>query len=170
MTCIVSVLILAMLLWQSFHGGVTTHHLFQKKDMPGISNWWGAILLPALTWILLGKIEHRLKNTVDKKEKSRSWIIFGVGLIFGIAIAVSFTMDFKPVLENVPYILLLLALAIPIFFAEFILGFVFGMTYTFGSVLPTAFILIMAGFGFLLYKFVRPILFKLFTSQVRKTD
>ena len=86
--------------------------------------------------------------------------LFFSGLFFGVLIAVSFTNDYKPVLDNILYILLVLGLMLPIYYAEFILGFILGMTYTFGAILPTVFILILASIGFLSYKFVRPLILK----------
>tara|TARA_R110000850_G_scaffold80862_1_gene173468 strand:+ start:7415 stop:7681 length:267 start_codon:yes stop_codon:yes gene_type:complete len=73
---------------------------------------------------------------------------------------VSFTNEYALILDNVLYVILLLSLLIPIHYAEFILGFVLGMTYTFGAILPTVFILVMAVAGVLIYKFIRPLIVK----------
>ncbi len=166
-TAVVTAMILALLLWTHFHGGVPSHHILDQKDLPAISNWWNALVLPVLTWILTGRIERRVEKQTANQEQYRAItkaIVarFIAGLLFGIVLALSFVFDVKIFLDNVLYILLVLALLIPIFYAEFMLGFVFGMTYTFGAVLPTAFILVMAAIGFLLYRFLRPLLLKLF--------
>lgn len=160
-------MIVALLLWTHFHGGVPSHHILDQKDLPAISNWWNALVLPVLAWILTGRIKRRVEQQTAGAEQNRSvtkGIVtrFIAGLLFGIVLAVSFVLDVKLFLDNVLYLLLILALLIPIYFAEFMLGFVLGMTYTFGAVLPTAFILIMAAIGFLLYRFLRPLLLKLF--------
>lgn len=55
----------------------------------------------------------------------------------------------------------ILSFIVPIFFSEFILGFVLGMTYTFGAILPTAFVLVLAALGLLIYKFIRPLFMRL---------
>jgi len=52
--------------------------------------------------------------------------------------------------------MLLLALFFPIYRAECILGFVIGMTFTFGAALPTAFGAIFALLGAILYRYVGP--------------
>jgi uncharacterized protein YacL len=165
-TVIISILILGLLIWDYFHDGVPSHHILDQKNLPAISNWWSAILLPILTWILLGKIKSRIENQtkIDSQYKSaitRVLVRFSIGLVFGIILSVSFINNYKPFLDNVLYLLLILSFIAPIFFSEFILGFVLGMTYTFGAILPTAFILIMAAIGFVIYRFIRPLIMKL---------
>jgi hypothetical protein len=59
---------LACLAWEHFHGGVKSHHLFHRSDLPAISNWWGALVLPGLAWFLLGRI---LSRTVWPPEEPR---------------------------------------------------------------------------------------------------
>jgi hypothetical protein len=59
-TSVVTILIFGLLLWGHFHGGVPAHHILNQKDLPEISNWWGGLLLPILTWFLFGRIETRL--------------------------------------------------------------------------------------------------------------
>lgn len=93
-----------------------------------------------------------------KNQNIKMLGLFLLGLILGISIAVSFTNDYGFFLDNVLYILLILSLIVPIYYAEFIMGFVLGMTYTFGAVLPTIFILIIAALGFLIYRFIRPLM------------
>ncbi|GAA4355218.1 hypothetical protein GCM10023185_17840 [Hymenobacter saemangeumensis] len=165
-TLIISVLILGLLLWNHFHGGVPSHHILQQKDLPSISNWWGAIVLPALTWILVGRTIARIE-----KRGALSWpghkavlvkpmLLFISGLTLGVLIAIAFTFNYTPFLDNIPYLILLLSLVVPIFFSEFILGFIIGMTYTFGVILPMVFILVLAAIGFAVYTFIRPLLIK----------
>lgn len=162
-TVIISLAILSLLGWQHFHGGVPAHHLLNNKDLPLISNWWGALILPVLTWILIGRIYKRFSGqpTSSTGLPFRTGI-FAAGLFAGIALAISFNTDFKPILDYILYIILVLSLFIPIYFSEFILGFVFAMTYTFGALLPTAFILIFAFLGYLLFRYVRPLFLKMF--------
>lgn len=164
-TGLVTILIFGLLFWQYFHDGVPSHHILQQKDLPEISNWWGALLLPALACVLLGRIEKRLtkQNLLAQQAKNQTIKITGLfllGLILGILIAVSFTNDYKIFLDNVLYVFLVLSLLFPIYYAEFILGFILGMTYTFGAVLPTIFILIIAALGFLIYRFIRPLILR----------
>lgn len=165
-TGIVTVLILCLLFWEHFHGGVASHHILQQQNLPAISNWWSALLLPVLTWLLIGRTEKRLSKQFSQvqqtnKLKSQVLRLFITGLGLGVVIATSFTYGYNTFLDNVPYIILLLSLIIPIFYAEFMLGFILGMTYTFGAILPTIFLLILAAIGILTYKFIRPVILML---------
>ena len=176
-TGIVTVSILGLLFWEHFHGGVVRHHILHQQNLPTISNWWSGLLLPILTWLLLSGIERRLgKQSTQKKQtnnlQTKVLSLFITGLVFGILIAISFTNGYDLFLDNVLYIILVLSLLIPIYYSEFILGFILGMTYTFGAILPTAFILILAGIGILTYKFIRPIIAKLimkFANNLNKS-
>jgi hypothetical protein len=159
-TAIVTIVIWGLLVREHFHGGVPSHHLLDQKDLPAISNWWGGLLLPVLTWILLGRIEKRLnkQGAATQRTKAQNIKIAGLfllGSMMGILIAVSFTNDYKLFLDNVLYIFLLLSLLFPIYYAEFVLGFILAMTYTFGAILPTIFILLIAAVGFLIYRSTR---------------
>ncbi len=159
----VTVGITGLLLWQYVHGGVPGHHILNHQDLPKISNWWGVVVLPLLTSFLMVRIEKRLKSKdAFKTEIPKIIQLLALGFLIGISIAISFTYDFKPFLDNILYALLLMSLVVPIFYSEFILGFVFSMTYTFGAVLPTLFILVLAGIGFLIFKFIRPQIVKLY--------
>jgi hypothetical protein len=165
-TGIVTFFVLSFLLWEHFHGGVASHHILDQEELPAISNWWSSLWLPVLTWVLLSRIEKRLReqspqtNQVANLKKKNLWL-FGFGIGLGILIAVSFTNEYSLFLDNVLFLILLLSLLIPIYYAEFILGFVLGMTYTFGALLPTFFILVMALVGVLIYKLIRPLIMKL---------
>ena len=65
-TVLVTVAIWALLAWDHFHGGVPSHHILAREDLPEISNWWGGVLLPLLTWFLLYRVEKRLvRNGVE---------------------------------------------------------------------------------------------------------
>lgn len=165
LTGIVTVLIFGLLFWEYFHSGVPSHHILQQKDLPEISNWWGGLLLPVLTWILLGRIERRLnkQDLLTQRTKNKNIKIIGLfllGLILGISIVLSFANDYKLFLDNVLYVFLVLSLIFPLYYSEFILGFILGMTYTFGAILPTIFILIIAALGFLIYRFIRPLILR----------
>lgn len=161
-TSLISVSLLGLLIWQNFHGGVPSHHILQQKDLPEISNWWGSLLLPIFSWILIGRTEKRViqQNELIQNKSFKIIGLFVLGLSLGIFIVFSFTNNYQLFLDNIPYIFLLLSLFIPIYYAEFILGFILGMTYTFGAILPTIFILIFATVGFLIYRFIRPIILK----------
>lgn len=175
LTGIVTVFILALLFWEHFHGGVASHHILHQQNLPAISNWWSGLLLPILTWLLLSGIERRIgKQSSQIKQtsiiKTNILSLFLLGLVFGILISISFTNGYNLFLDNVLYIMLALSLIIPIYYSEFILGFILGMTYTFGAILPTAFILILAGIGILIYKLIRPLIMKVIMKFVNNPN
>ena len=165
---VVTFLIFSFLFWEHFHGGVTSHHLLHQQDLPSISNWWSGILLPILTWFLLSRIEKRLDRKNSQTQQTNNsfstvfWL-FITGLVFGILLSTSFTNEYKPFLDNVLYIIIILSFIIPVYYSEFILGFILGMTYTFGAIIPTVFILIVAVIGLVAYRFIRPIILSLTT-------
>jgi hypothetical protein len=164
LTVFVAATTFLMLLWAHFHEGVTTHHVLQQSNMPGISNWLNVLVLPLLTWITIGRVQRRVKiNHLTGVGSPWRGIIARsmMGLMLGAAISFSFLHDFQPLLQNVPYVFLLLSFFVPIFFAEFIFGFVLGMVFTFGAVLPTIFMLVLSVAGWAIYKWLRPLFLRL---------
>jgi hypothetical protein len=155
-TSIITIAIWSILLWDHFHGGVPSHHLLQRSDMPAISNWWGGITIPLLTWFLLYRIQQRTKkNDRDSKLLKNIIYAFAGALCYGILLSVFFTFG----LSEIPFYmligLLVIALFFPIYRAECFLGFVLGMTYTFGGVLPIGVASVLALLGAGLYLVVR---------------
>ena len=166
---IVTILIFGFLFWEHFNGGITSHHLLNQKNLPSISNWWSGLLLPIFTWFLLSRIEKRLERQSSQtqytnKSIRRVFWLFLTGLIFGILLSTSFMNEYKPFLDNVLYILIALSFVIPIYYSEFILGFILGMTFTFGAIIPTIFILVMGVIGMVTHKFIRPLILKLIAN------
>jgi hypothetical protein len=162
-TGIVTIAIWSLLAWNHYHDGVPSHHIFHREDLPAISNWWGGLLLPLLTWFLLYRIQNRL--TPDNVEKSKvsklpGNILYGFAgaLFFGILLSVFFTFGYSNFSGYIVSGLFLLALFFPIYRAECMLGFVIGMTFTFGAVLPTSVGSILALVGAGLYLYVRPVI------------
>ncbi len=132
---------LAHLSWEHFHGGVQTHHILRRPDFPAMSNWWGLVLLPVLTWFLIERIQKRIAVSADaqqatSKQTLRSIMGFIYALLLGMLLSISFIRGD----ENVSFILLssMLALAVllPVYRAECVLGLVLGMTVAFGAVIP----------------------------------
>ena len=122
--------------------------------------------MPTLTWFLLSRIEKRLDKKISHTQQTNNAIstvfwLFLTGLVFGILLSTSFTNEYKPFLDNVLYIIIVLSFIIPVYYSEFILGFILGMTYTFGAIIPTVFILIVAVIGLVAYRIVRPIVLSL---------
>lgn len=159
-TGVVSLAIGSLLLWNHFHGGVPSHSILAREDMPSISNWWGALVLPLLTWFLLYRIEQRLRKASAPSGWSPypSDVVFGFAgaLLFGIVLSTSFALKYA----DVPFFMLIsifgIALFLPIYRSEYLLGFVIGMTYVFGAVLPTGIGSILVLLSAVIYLVVRP--------------
>lgn len=139
-TTLVLLLELLHLTWEYFHGGVASHHLLNRADLPSISNYWGVILLPALTWFVTGRITSRLANTEQWKGKFsiKTWVIVGLlsALLVGGALSWAFTQGFDDLASFIFIGIFVAGLLAPVYRAECILGFVLGMTFTFGAILP----------------------------------
>lgn len=124
--------------WEHTHGGVLAHHILNNPDLPAISNWWGALLVPLLTWWLVGRIGRSVAARQRGQQRSAiaPWTGFVGALVVGGALATAFALG-SPVVELLFFALLALALIVRAWRAEFVLGFVLGMTFVFGAVLPT---------------------------------
>lgn len=142
------------LVWQHFHGGVPSHHLLDRADLPAFSNWWGGLLLPAMTWLLLGRVQQRIGMQGDA-AKRYALIGFISAALFGVLLSVFFTLGNEPVTSSMFESLFVTALLVPIYRAEYLLGFVLGMAYTFGGVLPSIVGSVMAAVTLLIYRYVR---------------
>ena len=153
---------LAHLTWEHLHGGIRSHHFLNSADMPAISNAWGLLLLPALAWFLSAFIEKRIALNPDARDSSQKLpmcIVVGFlgALFFGILMSISFTNGYETITEYLFMGVLLLALLLPVYRAECVLGFVLGMTFTFGAILPTLVASVIAAFSALVHLCVRPV-------------
>ena len=143
LTALVLLAELAHLAWEHFHGGVVSHNILNRRDLPAISNAWGALLLAALAWFLSGFVQRRMASNspgteLTEKLPTSAVIGFVSAMIFGALLAGSFAYDFKTATQYLFMSLFVIALLLPVYRAECLLGFVLGMTFTFGAVLPTA--------------------------------
>ncbi|MFN0014770.1 MAG: hypothetical protein ACKVU2_09510 [Saprospiraceae bacterium] len=145
-------LVWAHLAWDYSHDGVPAHYFLHRKDMPSISNWWGSLLVPLLTWGLLYRLHHRLEKN-QASAQTMGYGFFGA-LFFGIALSYFFSIG-----SEAPGVmvmgLFILALFVPIYREEYLLGFVLGMAFTFGGVLPVVVGLVLALMFAFLYILVR---------------
>lgn len=155
-TSIATVFVLGILLLEHFQGGVVAHHLFANKDMPKVSNWWGVLVIPLMTYLSLSLLQKRLTNS-DNKQKAISkqeYSGFLGAVIFGIAITILFFS--APTLPGY-LVLMTFALAFfkPLYRPEYFLGFILSMTYGFGGVLPVLFGLIFVIIYLIEYRLIR---------------
>lgn len=155
-TAAVAVLIWTLLAWDYFHGGVPSHHLLANENLPEISNGWGAVLLPVLTWVLLYRMHKRAFSQTDpSKILKREVYGFAAALAFGIILSAFFTLGYPEYCSYMLMGLLAVAFFVPVYRAGCLLGFVLGMSYTFGAVLPTLIGSVLCLASFVAYKLIR---------------
>ena len=144
------------ILLEHVNGGVVSHHLLAREDLPAISNWWGLVTVPALVWITFFFIDRR-EDSVSQSDqsppkKNRPQIRFLSALLFGITVSVFWELGLESVLQYVILLPFLLAVFTPIHFPEYLLGFVIGMLYTFGGFLPVMIGLVLLSISFIIHK------------------
>lgn len=154
-TAVVTLITWSMLVWQYLHEGVPSHHLLHRADLPAVSNWWGGLLLPALSWILLGRIQKRiLRQAEEKRGHYATFVLAGFvcALSYGTILSFTFLSGFEQVATALFYAILFFALFWKVYRAEYLLGFILSMSVAFGAVLPTIFATIIAVVAAILYK------------------
>ena len=137
------------LAWEHFHGGIASHHFLNRADMPAVSNGWGLLLSPAISWFLGGIALRRSIATAaaatinapggqaEAAGLARGVFVgFFAELLFGASLAATFSLGYQDVTSILFFGMLLLALVFRVYRAECVLGFVLGMTFTFGAILP----------------------------------
>lgn len=149
----------AHLVWEHTHGGVQSHHLLARPELPAISNWWGLIILPSLGW--LASRSAARDAALDDGAAARSISRFLGALVAGLALSSSFAAGFESAATGIFLISLAVGLILPTYRAEYIFGFVLGMTFVLGSVLPTIAALLGASISAIAHFVIRPVMARL---------
>lgn len=152
-TIAIAMIMTFLLAWQHVHGGVPAHHLLADPSLPAVSNWWGLLTLPLLAWFLLGRIDARRK--LDPAAAPHMKAAFGGALLYGATLATLFTAGYAGGTDAMALAIFALALFLPVYRAEYVLGFVLGMTWSFGAILPMIAAAIFAGAGAAIHLGVR---------------
>ena len=92
--------------WEALHGGIVTHHLLQRADLPGISNAWGLLVLPALGAWTAG----RWPAWRDARWKVALGVL--LPLVMGAALSIAFRLQWQAGTEALFFSLLLAALVL----------------------------------------------------------
>lgn len=163
LVAVASVYIWALLTFEHFNGGVVSHHLLQRGDLPAISNWWGALLLPVLSWFLTGFIYKRVGSSYPVSILAG----FSAALLFGATLSILFQHGQDQILPYMMLSLPLLALLFPLYRAEYLLGFVLAMSYSFGAMIPTLIGTLVVLMSYVLHKTLRPLLCYLWSVLTR---
>lgn len=155
-TATVTIAFWLLLIWDHFHGGVPSHHILHQKDMPSFSNWWGGLLIPVLTWFLTWRMQQRMTDDPKDSKVPVQMLYAFIGAFFwGILLSMFFTLEYTEIPFYMLVGLIMTALFLPIYQAEYFLGFVLGMVFTFGGVLPIGIISILTLIGAVQYLVVR---------------
>lgn len=165
-TAIIALAELAHLAYQHFHGGIVSHHFLQDPNMPAISNAWGMLLLPVLAWYFCGRVQQRIAN--DAKQPKRIVLYFFSALAFGLALSTAFTLGQESISGWLFQGMLLGALFLPLYRAEIVFGFILGMTYTFGAILPSIIGTLVALLSMLMQRIIWPSLRRLLAKIVHQ--
>lgn len=146
----------ALLAWEATHGGVPSHHFLDRRDMPTVSNWWMLVVLPVLGWLASRSVLRRAP--VDPKGLAKASAAVVGALLVGVALSVAFVTTHGQG-EASSYIFLaaiLSGLVLPTYRAEYVFGFVLGMAFTFGAVLPTLAALFAAALSAIFHLLIWP--------------
>jgi hypothetical protein len=143
------------LAFEFFTGGVKGHHLLNRSDLPVISNWLELLTLPLLGFALWLRIRsHVSREHLVGFPRSVLAALIG-GSIYGIVLSVAFELNATLIMNAAFVGFLVLAAALPVYRVEYITGFVVGMTYSFGGVLPLIVAVVVATISFVVRKIAR---------------
>lgn len=142
-TLLVLAFILLHLGLEYFQGGIQSHHILNRADLPEISNLWG-LLLPLLAWFLLGTLAKRLAVSKDANAGKKALLGGLTVLCASVALMVSFKLDQSTITGLIFQGLLFAAVFMPFYRAEYFLSVALGMTFAFGAILPTGVATVLA--------------------------
>lgn len=145
----------ALLAWEHTHGGVPSHHLLDRPDLPAVSNGWSIVVLPVLAWLASRSAFSRVRA---KAASSAGVALAFVGsLLLGVSLSVAFTTGHASLSSWL--FLAAFACGIPLrtYRPEYLFGFVAGMAFAFGAVLPTLVGSVAALASLAFHRLVRPV-------------
>lgn len=147
---------MGLLAREHFNGGVLAHHLLANPELPAVSNWWGLLLVPLLTWWTVGRVERRAQLAVSagRRLKPAPPLAFLCALTYGAVLAALFAAG-SPLVDYVFFGLLALALVVRLWHAEYLLGFVLAMSFVAGPILPAMFGAVIALLSWLVHTAAR---------------
>ncbi|NNK18985.1 MAG: hypothetical protein HKP49_07505 [Maribacter sp.] len=154
------ILVSIFLFIEHLKGGVVTHHLLAREDLPGISNWWGLLTVSLLAWSVATLIQHRKRKAGPSEQKhvndaNKVLYRFLAALAFGIAASVLWELKLESVLQYFILLPILISFFKPVHLPEYLLGFVLGMMYSFGGILPIIVGLVLLMISFLIHSVIR---------------
>ena len=151
---------LLFVLWEYFNGGVVSHNLLAREDMPAFSNWWGLLTVPLLFWISIYFINKRQGKEIESgstPEECQNEVLkrFLAALAFGLLMSILWEFNFQHILQYLILLPIVIAFFKPVHLPEYLMGFVLGMLFTFGGVLPVLFGVVLSILCFVINKVIR---------------
>ena len=147
----------AYLAWQDTHGGVVSHHLLDRRSLPAISNWWGLAILPLIAGLASWSVQRRAALHATALTKAVAATIGA--LLVGAALSISFAVDSNgSATSYIFFAALASGVVLPTYRAEYVFGFVVGMSFVFGLVLPSIIALVAAAISAAVHFLLRPAL------------
>ena len=150
--------------WELAHGGVKSHHLLARQDLPAVSNWWGLMILPLLGLLASRAVTSRVQANQGTVAHAVAALVGS--LLVGAAMSATFAAGYDSVTSGIFVAAVAVGLVLPIYRVEYVFGFVLGMTFVFGSVIPMIAVFIAAGSSAAAQFLVRPA-FATFLRRVR---
>jgi len=151
---VATLFVITHLAWEYTHGGVVSHHFLASHDMPAISNWWGLVILPMLGWLASWFVIRRAAE--ESKVLPKAFAGALGALLIGIALSFSYQTGHEQISSYIFFGVLLSGLLLPIYRAEYVFGFVLGMAFVFGAVLPILAALIGVTISAIFHLLIRP--------------
>ncbi len=150
------------LTWEFMNGGVVTHHFLMRKDLPGVSNWWGLVILPVLVLCTSYSIKKRAANHAGGQSKfyRNLCIAFSAMLLVSVAQSTVFSLGYHEVAMFVLLGLILAALVFPLHRLECVLGYVLGSTFFTGPAMPFVGVVIFSVVSILVHLCIKPLISK----------
>ena len=153
-TVLAALAALLHLAWEHFHGGIKSHHLLNRADLFAVSNWWEILLLPALGWFFSGSALQRVD--VRPHALAKVMAAFVGSLLLGASLSAAFSAGQEATSAFLFLAIFASGLVLSIYRAEYVFGFVLGMTFVFGAVLPTMVASVAAMISAAFHFFARP--------------
>jgi hypothetical protein len=155
------------LAWEYVNGGVVTHHFFMRSDLPGVSNWWGLVILPALVWWAAVRVEKRVNNPLSQQFDDSRQFYRGVLIAFITLLLVSlvqstiFSFGYANIAMFFLLGLMLAAIFVPLHKMECILGYVLGATFFTGPAMPFVGVVIFSVVSVLSHLCIKPLFIRI---------
>ncbi|MFP7721748.1 hypothetical protein [Lysobacter sp. A3-1-A15] len=96
-------------------GGVRSHHLLGRSDLPAISNARGLLVLPVLAWFATGRMLAPSVAPDGARRGGPVLLRWAVALAYGVGLSVAFTMGLEAVTPLMFQALFVVAVVLPLY-------------------------------------------------------